>query len=156
MSQFLSDFLPTLYYSLFSRLSVDTPRRKLQRSSSLKSKRVTPKAKDRDNERRKTCIAMLSPSNPDFSVSSDITDTKPNSDQSDEEDFSVPPSADIEGADGEKVDETGVIKVYKFKGEELTVQEGLVRKQTMGKAHQGPVVQGIVSLMSSLRGQLTH
>ena len=54
-------------------------------------------------------------------------------DQSEGEDLSVRLSADTE-VDGEgKVDETGIVKVYKFMGEELTVQEGLVRKQTMGK-----------------------
>ena len=122
------------------RLTVDTPRRKLQRSSSLKSKRVTPKAKDRDNERRKTCIAMLSPTNSDFSLidqtelgKGEVTDMKPSPDQLDVDNFSVVPSAETETESEEKMDETGTVKVYKFMGEELTVQEGLVRKQTLGK-----------------------
>ena len=123
----------------FFRLTVDTPRKKIQRSSSLKSRRVTPKAKDRDNERRKTCIAMLSPSHSNISLndqqkssSREVIET----DQSEGDDLSVRLSADTD-ADvdvDEKVDETGVVKVYKFMGEELTVQEGLVRKQTMGKS----------------------
>ena len=82
---------------------------------------------------------MLSPSHSNISLndqqksgSREVIET----DQSEGENLyarlSVDTDADVDV--DEKVDETGIVKVYKFRGEELTVQEGLVRKQTMGKS----------------------
>ena len=65
--------------------------------------------------------------------SSGATEGKFSLDQSDVEDFSVKSTGDAEGGEEEKMDETGMVKVYKYMGEELTVQEGLVKKQTLGR-----------------------
>ncbi|XP_052272354.1 uncharacterized protein LOC127872888 isoform X3 [Dreissena polymorpha] len=134
------------------RLSLETPRTRLKRSSSLKSKRVTPKSKDRENERRKTCIAMLSPTHPDNTdtewlsprgndtsglLTPDIctsplwTAGKPVSVSQSE--VSATGSEPVHIRQGEVPSPTGSesVKVYKFMGEELTVQEGLVKKQTL-------------------------
>ena len=80
---------------------------------------------------------MLSPSHSNISLndqqksgSREVIET----DQSEGEDLSARLSADTDADAEGKVDETGIVKVYKFMGEELTVQEGLVRKQTMGKS----------------------
>lgn len=63
------------------------------------------------------------------------------SEQKDGEDFSVKSSATAVGTGEEKIDETGTVKVYKYMGEELTVQEGLVKKQTLGRLIIGHVTE---------------
>lgn len=121
--------------------SEDKPKIKIQRSSSLKSKRVTPKSKDRDNERRKTCIALLSPSHSDYtqreslhfgldddSSSSNSDETESDLGQEDADDEPVENQASSDKEDGNMA---ASVKVYKYMGEELSVEEGLVRKQTM-------------------------
>ena len=73
----------------------------------------------------------MSPTQPDY-IEKDQNITEPldtGSDQGQED-------AEFNQASGNTEEEannqTGAIKVYKFMGEELSVQEGLVRKQTMG------------------------
>ena len=69
---------------------------------------------------------------PDQGEVSQATLGKSSHDQSDVEDFSMKSAGDSEGSQEEKMDETGMVKVYKYMGEELSVQEGLVKKQTLG------------------------
>ncbi|XP_053376179.1 protein phosphatase Slingshot homolog 2-like isoform X3 [Mercenaria mercenaria] len=120
-----------------NKSTLDIPSRNLKRSSSLKSTRVTPKAKDRDNERRKTCIALLSPTHPDYTVreQSDLFSVSSNAElsgaESDPGQAGAAVSLASDDTEEEVNNQTGSVKVYKFMGEELTVQEGLVRKQTM-------------------------
>ena len=123
----------------------ESPRKRIQRSSSLKSNRVTPKAKDRDNERRKTCIAILSPtynrSEKDQSAVDDLNlpkachDPEEKTDLSQQEECISQASFQLEDSIEKEDDvkkQTGTVKIYKYMDEELEVEEGMVRKQTLG------------------------
>ncbi|WAR02082.1 SSH2-like protein, partial [Mya arenaria] len=113
------------------RLSLESPRTKLKRSSSLKSNRVTPKARDRDNERRKTCIALLSPTHPDYTGHGQSGLLSPTSWSLGASSAPCQAGARMHSSDDSDEDEnqSGSVKVYKFMGEEVTVQEGMVKKQ---------------------------
>jgi hypothetical protein len=113
------------------RITLDIPGKSLKRSSSLKSTRVTPKSKDRDNERRKTCIALMSPTHPDY-IDKDQNSPESYDTGSDQDEACTDVNKASGNTEEEIENQTGSVKVYKFMGEELTVQEGLVRKQTMG------------------------
>ncbi|XP_060602049.1 protein phosphatase Slingshot homolog 1-like isoform X2 [Ruditapes philippinarum] len=113
-----------------NRITLDIPGKSLKRSSSLKSTRVTPKSKDRDNERRKTCIALMSPTHPDY-IDKDQNSPESYDTGSDQDEACTDVNKASGNTEEEIENQTGSVKVYKFMGEELTVQEGLVRKQTM-------------------------
>ncbi len=81
----------------------------VQRSSSLKSQRTTPR-KDRNSERRKTCLPVLHPSPP----------IKP-------DDFVILLNKEEE-RDGEQSDKENSMKVYQIGSETVEVVEGTVRK----------------------------
>lgn len=105
----------------------------------MKTNRVTPKSKNRDSERRKTCIALLSPTHPDYteldqsgsfdSLKLDAMSPGATGNESHGEALLGKASNDCD----EESMKPGSVKVYKFMGEELTVEEGMVRKQTQGR-----------------------
>ena len=109
----------------------------------MKSCRVTPKSKNRDSERRKTCIVLLSPTHRDYTEldQSSFFESQQSSAAAAAESLSLTGSPGQTGALGvkastdsdEESSKSGSVKVYKFMGEELTVEEGLVRKQTQGR-----------------------
>ncbi|KAL3858380.1 hypothetical protein ACJMK2_012971 [Sinanodonta woodiana] len=116
----------------------------VKRSSSLKAKRVTPKSKDRDNERRKTCMAVLSPTSSNSDLKSPESSSREASSiiMDSPTDCTEPVKCCLDSEFEKEVPEKGensclcaeqaAIKVYKLFGEEVTVQEGLVKKQKMG------------------------
>ncbi|KAJ8312496.1 hypothetical protein KUTeg_009869 [Tegillarca granosa] len=125
--------------------------RPLRRSSSLKDERVTPKNK-RSSERRKTCTPILSPTTPsDTSPAKDISklelessftrDTTPQDLPVDSQDIDNTHSNDIcdnkdsfFDSDNQDLDSPATdVAVYKFLGEEVSVEKGIVKKQKMGK-----------------------
>ncbi|KAK3588674.1 hypothetical protein CHS0354_028884 [Potamilus streckersoni] len=115
----------------------------IKRSSSLKAVRVTPKSKDRDSERRKTCMAVLSPtsSNSDLKTPESSSREASCTIMDSSTDCTVPTKCCLDFEFEKEMREKGenfclsgeqaAIKVYKLFGEEVTVQEGLVKKQKM-------------------------
>ena len=79
---------------------------------------------------------IKSPDQGEASQATEATEGKFSPNQSDVKDFSVKSAGEEKGGEEEKLDETGMVKVYKYMGEELTVQEGLVKKQTLGRLTQ--------------------
>lgn len=121
--------------------SPETPHKPLQRSSSMKEERVTPKRKR--SERRKTCTSIVTPS-PSPS-STPVTTPQSSTPCSDTNEFvflvdkdkevkqsggvRASPSVDPSVMKGENQDED--VAVYKFGTEEVPVAKGIVKKQTM-------------------------
>ncbi|KAL4223563.1 Protein phosphatase Slingshot 2 [Mactra antiquata] len=139
-----------------NRIMLELNGKTLKRSSSLKSTRVTPKSKDRDNERRKTCIALLSPTHPDYTERDQIFASTSN--QSDDDDLDQENALSSEATDNQEEEvtsQTGSIKVYKFMGEEVTVEEGLVRKQTQD-IESKRTEQVVSHSVKSESGQTSH
>lgn len=123
----------------------------MRRSSSLKDERVTPKNK-RSSERRKTCTPILSPTTPsDTSPAKDVSkselessfirDTTPHdlpikthdSDNTQSDDICDSKDRVFEGDNLDSESPATDVAVYKFLGEEVSVEKGIVKKQKMGK-----------------------
>ncbi|KAL5015802.1 hypothetical protein ScPMuIL_005391 [Solemya velum] len=111
----------------------------LTRSASLRVKRVTPKSKDRDNERRRTCTPVMSPrsvstpnlylgeknaltqENIDTALSiTDLTSRDHDTKEGVKSPYDSDPSMEIEN-----------VAIYKFGDEEVQVEKGIVKRQKM-------------------------
>ncbi|XP_033748878.1 protein phosphatase Slingshot homolog 1-like isoform X2 [Pecten maximus] len=123
--------------NLHSDSSPESPHKPLQRSSSLKEERVTPKRKR--SERRKTCTPIVTPSptpsTTPVSTPRSSYDTTPCSET---KEFVFPLNKDMKTSDEGQTDPSVTsesqgddVAVYKFGTEEVPVAKGIVKKQKM-------------------------
>ncbi|XP_021357881.1 protein phosphatase Slingshot homolog 1-like isoform X2 [Mizuhopecten yessoensis] len=121
--------------NLQSDSSPESPHQPLQRSSSLKEERVTPKRKR--SERRKTCTPIVTPSpSPTATPGSTPRSSHDTTPSGENREFVFPLKKEAKSSDEGQTTETGEsqgedVAVYKWGTEEVPVEKGIVKKQKM-------------------------